>query len=358
MANNEDKLLEIVSFVAPGSEIRAGLENIVDSGKGALIVIGDNEEVLNLIDGGFSINCPYNPQKIYELAKMDGAIILSKDMDKILYANVQMQPDSKIPTTESGTRHRTAERVAKQTGNFVISISEKRQRITLYKDDMKYILRNINDIMIEANQAIKTLERYKAVLDKALTNLTILEFDDLVSLYEVVLALQRFEMLFRISSEVKKYIYELGVEGRLLNMQLEEIMIGTGDEMEGLILDYYNEKDDIDYKAICQNIMEQLRNLSQEELLDFGKISPILGYAKTYSALDKKVIPKGYRIMGKILRLTKKDIYNLVEDFKEFNTILEADADRLMEVKGISKFKGKAIKNGLKRLKMTALLEK
>jgi len=203
--DNEAKLLKIISFVSPGTEIRKGLDNILDAGKGALIVIGDNEEVQALIDGGFYINCDYNPQKVYELAKMDGAIILDETTDKILYANVQMQPNSKIITDESGTRHRTAERVAKQTGNFVISISEKRKRITLYKDDIKYILRNINDIMIEANQAIKTLERYKAVLDKALTNLTILEFDDLVSLYEVVLCIQRFEMLFRLI--YKKYIW-------------------------------------------------------------------------------------------------------------------------------------------------------
>lgn len=352
--DNESKLLKIISFVSPGTEIRKGLDNILDAGKGALIVIGDNEEVQNLIDGGFYINCDYNPQKVYELAKMDGAIILDEETDKILYANVQMQPDSKITTDESGTRHRTAERVAKQTGNFVISISEKRKRITLYKDDIKYILRNINDIMIEANQAIKTLERYKAVLDKALTNLTILEFDDLVSLYEVVLCIQRFEMLFRISDEVKKYITELGVEGRLLNMQLEELLIGAEDELNDLIEDYYNEKEVCDIK----DIISACRKLTQDELLDFGKISQIMGYGRAYSSLDRKVTPKGYRILGKILRLTKKDIDLLVDEFKEFANIMEADMEALSEIKGISRFKAKAIKNGLKRLKMTALLEK
>ncbi|NLK63264.1 MAG: DNA integrity scanning protein DisA [Fusobacteria bacterium] len=352
--DEKEKLLEIISFVSPGTEIRKGLDNILDAGKGALIVVGNSESVQSLIDGGFYINCDYNPQKIYELSKMDGAIILDENTNKIIYANVQMQPNPKIETNESGTRHRTAERVAKQTGNFVISISEKRKRITLYKDNIKYILRNINDIMIEANQAIKTLERYKAVLDNALANLTILEFDDLVSLYEVALCIQRFEMLFRISNEVKRYIIELGAEGRLLNMQFEELLIGAENELNYLIEDYYNDKEVKDVKEVIAECHE----LNQEELLDFGKITQIIGYGRAYSTLDKKVMPKGYRILGKILRLTRKDIDLLIDEYKELSYIIESDAEELTEIKGITKFKAKALKNGLKRLKMTVLLDK
>ena len=354
MQGNEE-IVGILSYVAPGTRIREGLNNILDAGTGALIVIGDDEEILNMVDGGFFINCSYTPQRIYELAKMDGAIILDCSAEKILYANVHMQPDSFIPTSESGTRHRTAQRVARQTGNLVIAISEKRNRITLYKEDLKYQLRNIPDIMSEANQAIKTLERYKSVLDKALANVTLMEFDDIVTMYEVTTVMQRFEMLFRISNEVKHYIVELGTEGRLINMQLEELLKGVEEEMQNFIKDYYNpEKGELDFKTLD----EDLSKLSDEELLELENISFILGHSKRATALDNKVTAKGYRVLGKIMRLNKKDIEGIVDRFDDLNAVQEANLEELAELKGISKFKARSIKNGMKRLKFTTELER
>ncbi len=352
--NRREELIEILSFVSPGTEIRKGLDNIVHAGAGALIVVGDSEDVLGMIDGGFAINCDFNYQKLYELAKMDGAIILNSNIKRILFANVQLQPDPKLETNESGTRHRTAERVAKQTGNLVIAISEERKKISLYKGEMKYTIRNINDIMSEANQAVKTLERYKSVLDKVLTNLTIMEFDELVTLYEVAISIQRFEMMFRIADEAKRYVVELGTEGRLINMQLEELLMGAGEEAEDLIRDYYNEKKGLKLEEIIKSFGE----LYQEELLELENITGLLGYEKNYTALDNKIAPKGYRILGKILKLTKRDVEKLIDTFVEFNNILEASIEELAEVKGISKFKARSIKNGLNRLKITTLLEK
>ena len=351
---NKEVLEKVLSLISPGTEIRKGIENILSARTGALILVEETKNIDKILDGGFEINCEYNPQKIYELAKMDGAIVLNKKMDKILYANVQLQVDARYKTVESGTRHRTAERVAKQTGNMVIAISERRGKITLYKEEMRYSLRNVTDVMNEANQAIKTLERYKTVLNKSISNLTIMEYDDLVTLYEVTMVIQRFEMLFKIAEEIQKYILELGVEGRLIKMQLDEILIGAQDEMKDLIRDYQNDKK----KEDISDIFEKITLLTQEELLEIENIAYHLGYSKDYKSLDNNVIPKGYRLLRKVFKLTSKNIENIVEKFGQLNNVLDADVEELTEIKGISKFKAKSIKNGLSRLKVMTLLEK
>jgi len=351
---NKETLEKVLSLISPGTEIRKGIENILSARTGALILVEETKNIDKILDGGFEINCDYNPQKIYELAKMDGAIVLNKNMDKILYANVQLQADARYKTRESGTRHRTAERIAKQTGNMLIAISERRGKVTIYKEEVRYSLRKINDVINEANQAIKTLERYKTVLNKAISNLTIMEYDDLVTLYEVTMILQRFGMLFRIAEEIQKYILELGIEGRLIKMQLDEILIGVEEEMKDLIKDYQNDKK----KEEVSKIFENITLLTQEELLEVENIAYNLGYSKDYKSLDNNLIPKGYRLLSKVFKLTSKNIENVVEEFGQLNNILEADAEKFAEIKGIGKFKAKSIKNGLSRLKVMTLLEK
>lgn len=353
---NRKKLKEILSFVAPGTEIRKGLDNVLDARTGGLIVIGDDDNVLEIVDGGFFINCEYNPQRIYELAKMDGAIILNSTTEKILFANIQLQPNPSVPTTESGTRHRTAERTAKQTGKLVIAISEKRNRITLYKDDVKYVLRNLSDIMSEASQAMKTLERYREVIDKALTNLTIMEYDDLVTLFEVSSVLQKYEFLARISKDIEMNIIELGTDGTLISLQLDELMYEVKGEIEDLIRDYH--KDNESKRFNTDEVLEDLSKLSEEKLMELENVVHLLGYRKSYSSLDTRVVPKGYRVLGKIIRLTQKDVEILVRSFKGLNAIMDATLDELAKADNISKFKARTIKNGIRRLRFTTQLEK
>lgn len=353
--NNQENLIDILSNVTPGTNLREGLDNILDAGTGGFIVVGVDKEVEGMLDGGFFINCDYTPQKIYELSKMDGAIILNDAASKILYANVHMQPAKNYSTNESGTRHRTAQRVAKQSGKLTIAISERRNRITLYKNEFKYKLRDIGEITTEAAQAVKTFERYKQVLDKELGNLTIMEFDDLVTLYEVTSILQRYEMLFRIKKEVRHYVAELGLEGRLINLQLEELLQGLKEERVNFIKDYYNhEKEELD----IEKINSQLIGYSDEELLEPEKLSYVLGHGRSYSSLDDKVSPKGYRLLGKISRLNKKDIEKIINEYEDLASIQEASIEELYEIRGISKFKARSIKNGLKRLKFTQELER
>lgn len=221
---SEKELKNILKLVSPGTQLREGLENILRAKTGGLVLLGDNEEVMQLVDGGFTINSDYSPAYVYELAKMDGAIVVSSDLKRILYANTQLITDSSIPTFETGTRHRTAQRVAKQTGNVAVAISQRRNIITIYKGDIKYVLRDSSVVLGRANQAVQTLEKYVAVLERVINNLNLLEFQDLVTLFDVVTAIQRTEMVMRIVGEIERYIVELGNEGRLISMQLNELV--------------------------------------------------------------------------------------------------------------------------------------
>ena len=206
----DDMQTEIMKLIAPGTDLRIGLENILKTKTGALIVVSDAKEVLDIVDGGFYINQDYTPSRLYELAKMDGAIIISEDLKKILYANAQLIPSSSIATNETGTRHRTAERTAKQTGKLVISISQRRNIITVYKGNYKYIVEETTKILTKANQALQTLEKYKKVFDNKVNMLNEYEFNDIVTLDNVITSIQRAEMVQKIAEEVKRDIYELG----------------------------------------------------------------------------------------------------------------------------------------------------
>ncbi|WP_432667371.1 DNA integrity scanning diadenylate cyclase DisA [Wukongibacter baidiensis] len=345
---------ESLKVLAPGTTLREGLDSILRAKTGALIVLGDSQEIVDLVDGGFYLNAELTPAHLYELAKMDGAIILSSDQRKILYANTQLNPDPGTPSSETGIRHRTAQRVARQTGNLVISISQRRNIITLYKCWSKYILQDTNKVLNKANQAIQTLEKYKAVLDQAMTSLSALELEDLVTLYDVCLVMQRAEMVMRIANEVERYINELGSEGRLVSMQLDELVVFVKEDREYVIRDYRidNENSEID------SILTELRNFSSEELLDLPSMARILGYSYDINILDIPVITRGYRILFKIPRLPGTVIKNIVDYFKNFQKILRASTEDLYDVEGIGEVRAKNIKEGLRRVRDQVLLDR
>lgn len=350
---DEVQLFEAIKMVAPGTHLREGLENVLKAKTGALIVIGDSEDVRSMIDGGFAINVDFSPAYLYELCKMDGAIVLSNDSKKILYANTQIMTDPSIHSAETGTRHRTAERVAKATGQVVVSISQRRNIITLYRGYSKYIVQDTNKILTKANQAIQTLEKYKSVLDQAMINLSALEFEDLVTVYDVATVIQRTEMVMKIVHEIEKYIYELGNEGRLVNMQMEELVANVVEDGRYVIKDY-----NLNLEIEESNIHQTIHKLSSEELLDLSSISKILGYGSNVNALDISVTPRGYRILNKIPRLPLAVIDNLLKQFASFQKILRASTDELDDVEGIGEVRARAIKEGLRRLQEQVLLDR
>lgn len=343
--------METLRLVAPGTVLYEGLENILRARTGALILVGDSEEVMRIVNGGFRIDVELDPACLYELAKMDGALVISSDAKRILVANAHLTPDPLIPTTETGTRHRTAERAAVQTGELVIAISQRRNVITLYKGEHRYVLREIGTILAKANQALQTLERYKDVLQKALLKLTALEFEDQASLADVSAVIQRAELIARIAAEIELNICELGTEGRLVSMQLEEVLADIEDEDELVLRDYI--------EPLAEERVEEARaalaKAATEDLLDPGFVIRVLGYG--IGTNPETVVPtRGLRILHKIPRLPAPVIENLVRVFGRLQRVMAASTEALDEVEGIGEARAKGIKEGLRRLKEEAML--
>lgn len=349
------ELTELLKLIAPGTPIRDGLENILRAKTGALLLITDDNDVIKeVVDGGFYINEEYTSSRLYELAKMDGAIVLSGDLKRILFANAQLIPSRQIETMETGTRHRTAERTAKQTGELVISISQRRNIITLFKGNFRYILEDTNAVLNKANQGIQTLERYKKVFDNKLSILNEYEFNDIVTLKNVIDVIQRAEMVRRISDEIKRQIYELGEDGRLVNMQLDELMGGLEKEENLIIKDYMSNSKK---RRTPENVMKELANVDYEEITKENTIAKLLGY-ETFDNYDEVgVYTRGYRILNKIPRMPNNIVENLILAFKSFQHILAADIDSLDDVDGIGEVRARTIKQSLRRMQEQFIFE-
>ena len=339
-------ITDVLKLIAPGTPIRHGLENILKAKTGGLIVIGDSKQVLDLVDGGFSLNIDYTPARLYELAKMDGAIILSSDLKRILYANAQLIPDSSISTSETGTRHRTAERTAKQTGEIVISISQRRNIITVFKGNDRYVLEDTSKVLSKANQALQTVEKYKKVFDEKLNLLNEYEFNDIVTLENVISAIQRAEKVMKIVEEVKKAMYELGEEGRLVEMQLEELVGGLEKEELLIIKDYIAPGK----KRTSEKVLKEIKNFSNDELMNSEAMAKVLGYEDFDNYDEVAVYTRGYRVLNKIPRMPTNIVDNLVKSFKSFQHILVADIPQLDEVDGIGEVRARTIKQSLRRM--------
>lgn len=354
MAEERQEFLRILKTVAPGTPLREGLESILRARTGALLVLGDSPEIMALVDGGFRIDSEFQPASLYELAKMDGAIILTPDCRRILYANATLMPNPSIPSYETGIRHRTAERTGRQTGALVIAISQRRNVISLYKGSTRYVIREIGVILTKANQALQTLEKYKAVLDRALTNLSALELEDLATVQDVATVVQRTEMVTRVVTEIERYISELGTEGRLVSMQLDELTSNVTEEGNLVVRDYLA----LGEGRSVETVREQVQSWPSEDLLDLTAVARLLGLGATPGALESPASPRGYRVLRKIPRLPMQVIENLVSHYGNLQRILRASIEELDEVQGVGEVRARAIREGLRRLREQTLLER
>ncbi|MGM0855309.1 MAG: DNA integrity scanning diadenylate cyclase DisA [Bacillota bacterium] len=341
----EKSMSDILQFVAPGAPIRDGIDNVLRANTGGLIVVGYNDKVKSVLDGGFHINCAFSPSYLYELAKMDGAIILNEAGTKIILANAQLAPDVYVPSTETGMRHRTAERVARQTNALVIAISQRRNVITLYQGNFRYALKDISVILTKANQAIQTLEKYKVVLDQSISNLSVLEFEELVTQSDLLQVLHRFEMVLRIKNELLTYLSELGVEGRLIRLQMNELLADIEDEAMLIIRDYSQERNIKPFE-----LLYKFQELVHSEVLEDNVLLKLLGY-HGYVHHDDAIYPRGYRVLNKIPRLPIVIIENLITRFETLPNVVSASVDDLDEVEGIGEVRARKIKEGLKLIK-------
>src|ERR1700759_5605231 len=353
-ARQEPRLVKALEMVAPGTALREGIDNILHARTGGLIVICDADELAFLFSGGIKLDLDSSPALLYELHKMDGAIVLSSNATKIAQVNVQLTPDPTILTFETGTRHRTAERVSKQVDAIVIAVSERREVVSLYVDGMKYILEDIPVVLAKANQALATLDKYRSRLDQVSPRLTALEFEGGATLHDVLTVLQRAELVTRMAVEIERYIVELGTEGRLIEMQLEETMVGVAGDKAALLHDYL--ADPVD--AAFAMALDVLARLPHQDLLDFGRLAELLGYDRKVNTLDYPVSPRGYRILGRIPRLPKLVVQNIVREFRGLDEILAATDPELEAVEGVGEIRAKDIREGLRRLQEINLVDR
>jgi len=347
-------LLEALAIVAPGQPLREGLDRILKASMGALIVVGDGPEVLNICSGGFLLDAAFSPQRLSELAKTDGAIILAPDASRIARANVHLVPNPNVPTTETGTRHRTAERVARAIGVPVISVSEDMAVLTMYMHDAKHQLDTIPSILNRCNQALQTLERYRLRLDEVSGSLTALEIEDLVTVREVVTLLQRTEVVMRLSEEIERYLVELGTDGRLVRLQLNELMAGVEDDRRQVVLDYFQP----DASWNLEQAMATLSDLGTEQLLDTELVAEALHLSGGTTDVNGSLQARGYRLLSRVPRLPAELAYRLVDEFHTLDKILRATPDDLAGIDGVGDTWAHVIKDALAHIAESSILDR
>jgi len=313
----EKDFFNILKLLAPGTSLRTALEDILRARMGALIVL-DTDKLYEIMEKGFRLNSRFSAQKIVELAKMDGAIILSNDLKKILYANTLLGPSIQIPTKETGTRHKAAERTAIQMDTVCIAVSERKNKITLYCGNIRHELDNSSEVLRRAAETLQILEKQKELFNELMINLNLREVDNLVTISDVCEVLQRMEMVRRISEMVKKYLVELGKEGIIVSMRLKELIKNLEKEREMVLKDYIKKR-----YSKADNF---LKNVNFDFLLEIQNLSRTL----FEEIRDKSISPKGLRLLSKT-SLIEKDVKVLVRDFKTLDKILNSDKKAITE---------------------------
>ncbi|GGC76368.1 DNA integrity scanning diadenylate cyclase DisA [Hoyosella rhizosphaerae] len=354
---NPSELLSTIARLAPGTGLRDALERIVRGRTGALIVLGYDDTVERLCDGGFVLDVEFAPTRLRELAKMDGAVVLSSDGRRIVRANVQLVPDPSLPTEESGTRHRTAERTALQTGYPVISVSQSMSIASVYASGTRHVLDDSATILSRANQAIATLQRYKHRLDEVTRALAVEEIDDFVSLRDALLVIQRLEMVRRISVEIDRDVIELGVDGRQIALQLEEYLGGNELQRRMVLRDYLSAPEHPDEPTV-DKALAALEGISDGALLDLPELAHLLGYSRSVETLDTSVTPRGYRFLTQLPKVPFTQVEQLVRTFGNLQALLAASPEKFRSVEGISSFRARMLAEGLTRLAGSTLEER
>jgi diadenylate cyclase len=327
---------------------------VIRSHEGALIVVGDPNELSFLYSGGIRLDAPFRPQLLYELAKMDGAIIVDETIKRLAWANVQLMPDPTIPSNETGTRHRTAERVAKQTGALVVSVSQQRETVTIFVGPARYQLDPVADVLAKTNQALGTLDTYRQRLEQVLTRLTALEFQNAVVLDDVLVVLQRAETTSRMAQRLTRDCVELGSEGRMIRLQLEELVGDVPGERDAIVRDYAV----LGAGDEATEALAELAALSYQELLEFGRLAEVLGYDRGINPLDQTVVARGYRTLTQVPRLPEPLVRRVVSNFGSLEAVVRASQRELESVEGVGTVRAREIREGLRRLQEHNLVDR
>lgn len=341
--DGENELIEVLKIFAPGTSIRIALDDMMRARMGALIVV-NTEKISSIVEGGFRVNCKFSPQRLVELCKMDGAIILSENLKKILYANTLLNPSIGILTKETGTRHKAAERTAKQFNTVVIAVSERRNRITIYFGESKYVLEETSEILRRAAETLQILEKQKDIFNDLLYPLNLLEMNNLVTTSDVGKILREMETVRRISESVRRYLVELGKEGIIVSMRLQELTRNLNKEREMILVDYF--------KLDFSKVNESLKNMSFDSLLETSNVLNTF----FHEIQDKPISPQGVRILSKT-RIEEKDIKILLNKYKTLEKIFSLDKEALFDTFKDEVFV-KSLKQNLDNLKEKILVGK
>jgi diadenylate cyclase len=353
--NRDDALRAVLATVAPGTWLRDGLERILRGNTGALITVGWDRVVESLCTGGFPLDVEFSATRLRELCKMDGAVVLTSDGMRIVRASVHMVPDPTIPTEESGTRHRTAQRVAVQTGYPVISVSQSMRIISLYLGNRRYALEPSSELLSRANQAIATLERYKSRLDQVSNTLSALEIEDLATVRDAAVVTQRLEMVRRIADEITGYVVELGTDGRLLALQLDELMAGVETDRELIVRDYLPT---FRRSRSARAALDELTELSPNDLLDATVVARTMGFGATAEVLDNAASPRGYRLLARVPRLPGAILERVVDHFGTLQKLLAATAEDLQAVDGVGEARARTVREAISRMADASIIDR
>jgi diadenylate cyclase len=368
--HGSEPLIEALALVAPGTPLRAGLDRVLQAKRGALVVVGDDPAVLSICTGGFLLDAEFSPQRLSELAKMDGAIVLAADASRIARANVHLTPKASIPTSETGTRHRTAERLARSIDVPVVTVSEAMATVAVYRHARKHTLQRTGRLVDRASQALSTVQRFKTRFDFALATLSTLEVEDAVSVRDVVAVLQPGEMVLRFTEEIEGYLVELGEDGRLVRLQIEELGAGLEGALRLVVLDYVvaTGPDRASVNGLSASRTERERRadatlaalhaLSPDGLLDQSQVAALLGLGSHSRALDSGVEARGYRLLHRLPRVSDVLVERIVERFTTLPQIMQASLSDLEKVGGVGGAKARAVKDGLARLVEASILER
>jgi diadenylate cyclase len=351
----DETLRSVLATVAPGTALRDGLERILRGNTGGLIVLGWDRVVDSLCTGGFPLDVEFSATRLRELCKMDGAVVLSTDGLRVLRAATHLMPDPAIPTEESGTRHRTAQRVAQQTGFPVISVSQSMRIVSLYIGEGRYVLASSTELLSRANQAIATLERYKTRLDEVSHSLSALEIEDLVTVRDAAIVSQRLEMVRRIADEVTGQVVELGTDGRLLALQLDELMAGVDADRELIARDYMPSGR---RGRPAADVLSDMAELSAIDLLDLTQVARAMGLPSTPEGQESAVSPRGYRLLARVPRIPAAILDRVVEHFGGLQKLLAASVEDLQVVDGVGETRARAVREGISRLAEVSIIDR
>ena len=342
----DSNLVRALRVIAPGTPVRAAIDDIIRGRTGALIVMADDEDVAPVLSGGIALDMEFSPKHVYELAKMDGAIVLDREAKRIKWANVQLVPDPAIPSQETGTRHRSADRTARQVKSIVVTVSASRDVVTLFLGETSYQLEPIRSLLIKANQALATLETYRMRLDQVSHRLLSRELAGSATLLDALVVIQRAEMAKRMVAEIERHQIELGDEGRLTEMQLRELSVGVKPDRSAVVRDYMIDRS----TEAHRKVLDRLARLSGERLLRLEDLEVLLGYERDVNPIDTIVEPRGYRVLSRIPGASQVLVERIVHHFGSLSHILAASPRELAVVSGLGPVRSREIYDSLRRM--------